>query len=367
MNKSHSYRVWATIRTAIISVLVIAGMSIQGGRLPALVQAESEHSEKTIPGVRFAGEAGTQYVEIRAIGEALDWPVRWDKKTQSIYLKDQKVAQDQRRALPDGTQVIPVRALKAWDAQVGWDREARAAYVQADSKRIVIPTNHLTVMDGVTFAGNPGALYVPIRQLGRALGKRVVWNKETDTLYWNDKPVAEGALRTLPDGTQLIALNSLRGPEGVTVSWKDAKGMARVDSDSEGRIAWVRKGEKRVAVSINAQRMRAWQGRMLVLDTRVSTGRPGHATPRGRFTAGPLKTPLIISRKYNNARMPWSVQIRGDVVIHGYTSVPPQAASHGCVRVPLTGANPAKWFYDWIDVGTPIVVRNGWPSNTPAS
>src|SRR6266853_4352195 len=28
------------------------------------------------------------------------------------------------------------------------------------------------------------------------------------------------------------------------------------------------------------------------------------------------------------------------------------------------GANPAKWFYDWIDVGTPVSFRGHWPAPT---
>jgi lipoprotein-anchoring transpeptidase ErfK/SrfK len=59
--------------------------------------------------------------------------------------------------------------------------------------------------------------------------------------------------------------------------------------------------------------------------------------------------------------MPWSVQLQGDIVIHGFESVPPRAASRGCVRLPLTGTNPARWFYHWVDIGTPVVVKDGWP------
>ena len=65
--------------------------------------------------------------------------------------------------------------------------------------------------------------------------------------------------------------------------------------------------------------------------------------------------------------MPWSVQVRGDVVIHGFPSVPPHAASHGCVRVPLTGANPAHWFYTWVETGTPIEIGDAWPAGPDRS
>ena len=109
--------------------------------------------------------------------------------------------------------------------------------------------------------------------------------------------------------------------------------------------------------------MRAWEGDRLVLDTRISSGRKGKETPKGTFRAGPFKTPLNISRKYGNARMPWTVQVYRDVCIHGFESVPPHAASHGCIRVPLTGRNPARWFYDWVTVGTPVIIADEWPSS----
>ena len=47
---------------------------------------------------------------------------------------------------------------------------------------------------------------------------------------------------------------------------------------------------------------------------------------------------------------------RRHVFVHGFTSVPYYPASHGCIRLPLTGGNPAKFFYEWTDTGTPVKV-----------
>jgi lipoprotein-anchoring transpeptidase ErfK/SrfK len=44
--------------------------------------------------------------------------------------------------------------------------------------------------------------------------------------------------------------------------------------------------------------------------------------------------------------------IRG-YAIHGYVSVPPYNASHGCLRVPIPDA-PA--IYAWVHMGTPVDV-----------
>jgi lipoprotein-anchoring transpeptidase ErfK/SrfK len=65
------------------------------------------------------------------------------------------------------------------------------------------------------------------------------------------------------------------------------------------------------------------------------------------------------SSRYHNAPMPWSVQVRGHVFIHGFTSVPRYPASHGCIRLPLDEGNPAKFFYEWIEPGTPVKVTRG--------
>nr|NIP95410.1 L,D-transpeptidase family protein [Akkermansiaceae bacterium] len=84
-------------------------------------------------------------------------------------------------------------------------------------------------------------------------------------------------------------------------------------------------------------------------------GRRG-STPTGSFRAGPYKARRHYSSRYDNAPMPWSVQVTGHIFIHGFTSVPRYPASHGCIRLPLDGGNPARFFYEWIDKGTPIRV-----------
>jgi len=55
------------------------------------------------------------------------------------------------------------------------------------------------------------------------------------------------------------------------------------------------------------------------------------------------------------------VQVHENIFIHGFRKVPRHPSSHGCIRLPLTGANPAKWFYNWIDLGTPISIKGHWP------
>ncbi|MDD5350826.1 MAG: L,D-transpeptidase [Chthoniobacteraceae bacterium] len=118
-------------------------------------------------------------------------------------------------------------------------------------------------------------------------------------------------------------------------------------------------GPKSVVVDKGRQELRAYEGNRLVLSTRISTGRRGRETPNGRFRAQ-SKSLMHYSRLYDNAPMPYSVQIAGNYFIHGFFSVPDHPASHGCIRVPLSGSNPARQFYDWVEPGTPVAIVGSW-------
>lgn len=213
-------------------------------------------------------------------------------------------------------------------------------------------------VEGVTFANAAATLYAPVRPLATALGWPLHWEESTADLYLNNQVVTgDNTLKRLPDGTVLVAAGALRHL-GATVSWDSEKGAAAVRSKS-GSVM-IARGDKRVKIDRSGQRLRAWQGDLLVLETPVSTGRSGRRTPSGTFTAGPYKSRMHYSSLYNNAPMPYSVQVSGNIFIHGFGSVPERPASHGCIRVPLEGANPARWFYEWVDRGTPIHVTGRW-------
>ncbi|HQZ29032.1 MAG TPA: L,D-transpeptidase, partial [Verrucomicrobiales bacterium] len=104
-------------------------------------------------------------------------------------------------------------------------------------------------------------------------------------------------------------------------------------------------------MNLTTQTLRAYEGNRVVLKTNISSGR-NRATPTGRYSAG-YKDPDHYSSLYHSAPMPWSVQVSGNIFIHGSSSVPNYPASHGCIRVPLTGRNAAKRFFQWVDPGTP--------------
>jgi lipoprotein-anchoring transpeptidase ErfK/SrfK len=120
-------------------------------------------------------------------------------------------------------------------------------------------------------------------------------------------------------------------------------------------------GSKWVVIDKSQQVLRAYEGNRLVLETNVSTGRRGRETPNGRFRAQ-SKSLMHYSRLYENAPMPYSVQIAGNYFIHGFFSVPNRPASHGCIRLPMDGDNPARRFYQWVDTGTPVAIVGSWRS-----
>ena len=121
-------------------------------------------------------------------------------------------------------------------------------------------------------------------------------------------------------------------------------------------------GARRVEIDKAHQRLRAYEGDSLVLDTRISTGKEGKRTPNGHFTVS-ARERMHRSRLYDNAPMPFSVQIAGNYFIHGFQSVPRHPASHGCIRVPLKddqGGNPAETFCNWVAPGTPVDIYGKW-------
>lgn len=86
-----------------------------------------------------------------------------------------------------------------------------------------------------------------------------------------------------------------------------------------------------------------------VLD--VSTGKPGFETVTGSYRVE-RKEDRSWSVPYK-VWLPWATYIVGGYAFHEYPDVPPQPASHGCVRVPRWDA---EWLYREIPLGTLVTV-----------
>ena len=117
-------------------------------------------------------------------------------------------------------------------------------------------------------------------------------------------------------------------------------------------------GGQYVVIDKSRQQLRAYDGNQMVLQSEISTGKRGKETPNGRFRVQ-SKSLMHRSRLYNNAPMPYSVQIAGNYFIHGFSSVPNYPASHGCIRMPV---DTAREFYGWVHEGAPVEIVGKWRS-----
>lgn len=209
-------------------------------------------------------------------------------------------------------------------------------------------------LEAITFALEPGVVYVPVNEAADQLRWKVARDAKGCCIQLRDLAVPAGSLRHLIDGTELVRTGDLERAGAAVNIQQD--GSITVTSGFHRFTLVV--SPKQVEVSLAKQQLRGWQGARLVLQTHISSGR-NNRTPAGNFTAGPFRQRMHYSKLFDNAPMPWSVQINGNVFIHGFTSVPNYPASHGCIRVPLDGGNPARFFYEWIDNGSPVhVVRD---------
>jgi hypothetical protein len=104
---------------------------------------------------------------------------------------------------------------------------------------------------------------------------------------------------------------------------------------------------RHVEVDISRQVMVLAEGGKAKHIFHVSTGAPATPTVRGHFR--------FYRRQpgFNSVGMYYSVYFIRGYAIHGYKSVPPYNASHGCVRNPIPNS---KFIYNWVSLGMSIYV-----------
>ena len=92
----------------------------------------------------------------------------------------------------------------------------------------------------------------------------------------------------------------------------------------------------RIEVHLDRQVALLVRGKTVERAIHVSTGASATPTPTGSFR---------VYRKERNSWsfpysvwLPWASYFTGGVAFHGHAEVPPQPASHGCVRIPLAEA-----------------------------
>jgi len=117
-------------------------------------------------------------------------------------------------------------------------------------------------------------------------------------------------------------------------------------------------GAVEIVVSVPLQIAYVYRGGTLIGVSTVSTGRPGHDTPRGRFEIL-QKRREHYSNLYNNAPMPFMQRLTwGGIALHA-GQIPGRPASHGCVRLPLEFA---RHLFGVTAMGGSVHIIDGSPS-----
>ena len=160
---------------------------------------------------------GTTYLPIRAIGELMGKNVNWDQSSLTITLSGSR----------DGSRVSGTP-----------DKDAKRSNVSAQ-----IRTDFTVVVDGVTQTFKDvngdtvypllydGTTYLPVRAIGKLMGKTVSWDSSTNTVTLS-QPAQDGSLVTdadsFEDGTPAGSTGSQQGTgsTGDTIGEQKAKEIA---------------------------------------------------------------------------------------------------------------------------------------------
>lgn len=139
--------------------------------------------------------------------------------------------------------------------------------------------------------------------------------------------------------------------------------------------------DKRIVVSLEEQRLYAYEGNKLVLQTAITTGGPELPTPEGSFHVMDKTSPLVMYSPWPKGSPYWfpdsvtqyaleffenasyGLYIHDASWRHDFgpgsnalVGTPGQdgTGTHGCINVPL---DAEKTLFDWAVVGTPVVVE----------
>ncbi len=116
-----------------------------------------------------------------------------------------------------------------------------------------------------------------------------------------------------------------------------------------------------IAVSLDQQRVRVYDGKGLFAESPVSTGMRGHSTPMGVFSII-QKNKKHRSNIYSGAPMPYMQRITWSGIALHAGVLPGYPASHGCIRMPMAFAMK---MWNWTRMGARVIITPG--EITPAA
>jgi lipoprotein-anchoring transpeptidase ErfK/SrfK len=232
-------------------------------------------------------------------------------------------------------------------------------------------------------------------------GAFLAWYQQHEGDYYLGSPLSEvvtedglpaqwferGLLLESAEGVELAPLGErLAARFGVSTERVPSEGLPKYDESLFVKVpnpapvaVPAAPGPKRIEVSIPEQRLRAYEGDTLVLETPISTGLPPNDTETGRFRIrykvlsedmrgatdaegnvvwvvgdGGKEPPGSIP--YGVADVPHVMYVNLDAeALHGayWHNNFGQRMSHGCINLPIP---VAEFLYGWAPLGTPVTV-----------
>lgn len=255
---------------------------------------------------------------------------------------------------------IPQHYLKEEEAVVIPPNDGQKETVVLPITKVLF--EYVEVVDGcgphfegscVRVRSGPGEEYAVVTRLRNGAVLRVGGKVERDGRTWYK-----------------IAFNEwIRYPARVSQDWYITADYVKALLDEGERIypdGVNASSTKRIIVKRRAQKLYAYEGEVLFMETRISTGVELTPTPRGAFTVfkktpsrymqGPI--PGISDQYYDLPGVPWNLYFTEQgAVIHGayWHNNFGKRASHGCVNLL---PEEAKKLYLWAEVGTRVVVQD---------
>jgi hypothetical protein len=161
-----------------------------------------------------------------------------------------------------------------------------------------------------------------------------------------------------PSGVSAAVAVALAGGRSLALTVAIEPQSFKVEEVAMDPEYLVPNGARWVEISKSAFTLTRWEGTTPLTTWTIVIGRPSAPTPVGIFHVW-LMVPLqdMIGDDYHTKDVPWNAYFAGDNAMHGNYWVDSfgWAASHGCIGMPIP---ESKVLYDWLDIGTLVIVHN---------
>ena len=255
------------------------------------------------------------------------------------YVAGQRIAlsvyRNGRRVLARRVGLSPLR---------GGDGQFRFAYRPPHSGLVQVRAEHLASAQLGAFAAKPVSVRYEPSQLSFGAGGAAVWILQDELAALRYQVPVDGRYDEAT-GRAVLAFRKMTGQARIESA--DSRIFALLQEGAgRYRVRFAQDGNHVEADLTRQVLVEVERGRVRRILT-MSSGKPSTPTVIGHFhvyskTAGTNSEGMVDSNYF----------IRG-YAIHGYAEVPPYAASHGCLRIPIPDA-PAV--FGWVRIGYAVDV-----------